>query len=249
MSQLYKLACPCGKEHPVEASQAGRSIECACGNRLNIPSMLKIRRLPLWDGEPAAEPAAPAGTEAPAAAEKCAAPVPEKTAAPAPAAPAAARKAKLPAARKGLAIAGTLGFFLFTALLIRTGVKPPQLIDVLNIQRYYVNDGKLIQRDSNPIEASDAYFFITKDSYVVNDAAIDLMTPAYAVEYFDYLKTGLSLSDNFYDKYDSLIIRRRIMMAFFAILAGLSLAAAAVPLFLSKEQKTVGAARGSDWKS
>ena len=95
----------------------------------------------------------------------------------------------------------------------------------------------------------DAYFFITKDSYVVNDAAIDLMTPAYAVEYFDYLKTGLSLSDNFYDKYDSLIIRRRIMMAFFAILAGLSLAAAAVPLFLSKEQKTVGAARGSDWKS
>ena len=155
-----------------------------------------------------------------------------------PAPPAAARKAKLPAARKGLAIAGTLGFLLFTALLIRTGVKPPQLIDVLNIQRYYVNDGKLIQRDSNPIEASDAYFFITKDSYVVNDA-----------EYFDYLKTGLSLSDNFYDKYDSPIIRRRIMMAFFAILAGLSLAAAAVPLFLSKEQKTVGAARGSDWKS
>ena len=68
------------------------------------------------------------------------------------------------------------------------------------------------------------------------------------MQYFPYVKQ-LDMSDNFYDKYDSLIIRRRIMMAFFAILAGLSLAAAAVPLFLSKEQKTVGAARGSDWKS
>ena len=50
MSQRYRLTCQCGKEYPVEASQAGRTIECTCGVRLNIPSMLKIKRLPLWDG-------------------------------------------------------------------------------------------------------------------------------------------------------------------------------------------------------
>ena len=253
MSQRYRLTCQCGKEYPVEASQAGRTIECTCGVRLNIPSMLKIKRLPLWDGEPAAEP------DPSAEKESSAAPIPEDSAplesahseppAAARSKTPAARKLKLPAARKGLAVVGTFGLLLFSALFVKTLCSTPKPIDVLNIQRFYVSDGKVIQRDSNPIEPSDAYFFVTKDNYVVNDSTIDLMTPVYSVEYFDYLKTGLNLSDNFYDKYDSLIVRRRIMMVFYAILAGLSLIAAVVPLFLSKEQKTVGAARGSDWKS
>ena len=250
MSQRYRLTCQCGKEYPIETSQAGRVIECACGERLRVPSMLKIKRLPLWGEDASPEPAEIGG--APKADEPAAAPAADSAApseSPSSQAVPAARKVKLPAARKGLTIAGALGFLLFAALFLHKGLNPPKPIDVLNIQRYYVNDGKVIQRDSNPIEPSDAYFFVTKDNYVVNDPAIDLMTPAYAVEYFDYLKTGLNLSDNFYDKYDSLIIRRRITMIFFAVLAGLSLAAAVVPLFLPKEQKTVGAARGSDWKS
>ena len=257
MSQRFKLTCPCGAEHPVELSQAGRSVECACGRRLAIPSMLKMKRLPLWGQEPAAappaaepEPAAEPAQAAAASSANAAVPAPQP---PAGIAAAAAAKPKkrvpLPAARKGLLLAGILGFLLFSALLVRSALTPPQLIDVLNIQRYYLDKGKVIQRDSNPIEASDAYFFITKDGYIVNDSAIDRMTPVYSVEYFDYLKTGLNLSDNFYDKYDSLIVRHRLTMIFFGILAGISLAAAAVPLFLPNEQKTVGAARGSDWKS
>ena len=250
MSQRYRLTCRCGKEYPIETSQAGRVIECACGERLAVPSMLKIKRLPLWGEEPSA--ASAEGNAAPRAEEPAAADASDNAApteASSPRTASAAPKAKFPAARKGLTIAGALGFLFFAALLLHKGFNPPQPIDVLNIQRFYVDNGKLIQRDSNPIEKSDAYFFVTKDNYVVNDPAIDLMTPAYAVEYFDYLKTGLNLSDNFYDKYDSLIVRRRITMVFLAILAGLSLVAAVVPLFLSKEQKTVGAARGSDWKS
>ena len=244
MSQRYKLTCRCGKEYPVEASQAGRVIRCACGSRLSIPSMIKVKRLPLWADAPSA------GSPPEAAEEPAAAPEKDAPAAPAPL-PAAPepRRAKLPAARKGLTVVGSLAFVLFTALFFYLLFSPPRPIDVLNIQRFYVDHGKVIQRDSNPIEASDAYFFVTKDNYVVNDSTIDLMTPAYAVEYFDYLKTGLNLSDNYYDKYDSLIVRRRITMVFFAVLAGLSLTAAVIPFFLSKERKTVGAARGSDWKS
>ena len=258
MSQRFKLTCPCGIEHPVELSQAGRSVECACGRRLAIPSMLKMKRLPPWGqedvaGRPAAVPEP--GAEPP---ETVQVPAAEGTvpAAPQPPAEGASlsgaepkKRVKFPAARKGLLIAGILGFLFFSALLVRTVFNPPELIDVLNIQRFYLDKGKVIQRDSNPIEGSDAYFFITKDGYIVNDSVIDRMTPVYSVEYFDYLKTGLNLSDNFYDKYDSLIVRHRLMMIFFGVLAGISLAAAAVPLFLPNVQKTVGAARGSDWKS
>ena len=258
MSQRFKLTCQCGVEYPVELSQAGRSIECACGRRLAIPSMLKIRRLPSWGQEVPADPAAAVSETDALPAETVPAPSGGEAASALPLPPAEGaalsgaepkKRAKFPAARKGLLIAGILGFLFFSALLVRAVLNPPELIDVLNIQRFYLDKGKVIQRDSNPIEESDAYFFITKDNYIVNDSVIDLMTPVYSVEYFDYLKTGLNLSDNFYDKYDSLKIRHRLTMAFFVILAGISLAAAAVPLFLPNEQKTVGAARGSDWKS
>jgi hypothetical protein len=260
MSQCYKLTCRCGAEHPIETSQAGRVIECSCGRQLDIPSMLKIKRLPLWESSDTStisdsavsEPVAPGAEKVGATlvvTSESVSDLREKKKNKRAASGRRPKTGKFPAARKGLVIAGTFGFILFSALFAYKIWNPPKLIDVLNIQRYYLDKGRLIQRDSSPIEEEDAYFFITKDNYIVNDTVIDLMLPAYAVDYFDYLKTGLDFSDNFYDKYDSLVVSHRILTTFFGLLAGGSLVVALVPLFLPNEQKSVGVARGSDWKS
>lgn len=45
MSQKYLLDCECGRKLVVETSQAGESIVCPCGARLEVPSMQAIRRL------------------------------------------------------------------------------------------------------------------------------------------------------------------------------------------------------------
>ena len=290
---LYQLTCPCGKTHPVETTQAGRSIPCPCGRTLSVPSMMKIKRLPFWPEEtspqadgsetvvsatggnsaaaavPAREstPASPQNPQpalskadgvsatrmnpSAAAEEKtgssAAAPPISPNSAVSPADP--ARKSSFFAPRKGIMIVGSVMALLFAALLIRSVTTPPQPIDVLRIQRFYLQGEKVIQRDSSPIEPSDAFFFVTADNHVVNDWMIDHFAPFYAYEYFDYLKNGPKLSDNFYDKLDSLSIRRRLMEIFYGVMVLASLGIASIPFFMSKRQKTVGVMRGSEWKS
>jgi len=39
------LPCPCGRKNPIEIAQSGQSIQCACGRRLDVPTMLEIRSL------------------------------------------------------------------------------------------------------------------------------------------------------------------------------------------------------------
>jgi len=41
----YLLPCPCGRKNPVDIAQSGQSIQCECGRRLDVPTMLKIRSL------------------------------------------------------------------------------------------------------------------------------------------------------------------------------------------------------------
>jgi hypothetical protein len=54
----YLLACACGREHAVETRQAGESIPCDCGTRLEVPTLRKLRELPLaGEVEAAAGPA------------------------------------------------------------------------------------------------------------------------------------------------------------------------------------------------
>ena len=237
MVQRYKLVCECGEEHPVEISQAGRTITCTCGKKLPIPSMLKMKRLPGWETEGAAS-SAPESEPAPVA-EPASAPV---------SAPVPRRRSRVPAKRKGLLIAGVIGVILFSVLLIRALCNPPKPINVLQIQRYYMDNGKVIARDSNPIAETDAYFFITRDNLIITDGTIDRFTPFYAMEYFDYLKTGLDLSDNFYDKYDSLYAGWKLTIALDGFLVLLSLAAGIFSFFI-RGGKTVGIQRGSAWKS
>ena len=39
------MPCPCGRKNPIAIAQSGQSIQCACGRRLEVPTMLEIRSL------------------------------------------------------------------------------------------------------------------------------------------------------------------------------------------------------------
>lgn len=82
----------------------------------------------------------------------------------------------------------------------------------------------------------------------INDWAIDQMTPFMAYEYFDLLKNGPALSDNFYENLEALKTQYRLKSGLYGVLLLLSLAVCAVPWFMPKQAATVGAARGSEWK-
>ena len=56
----YLLPCSCGRKMPVEPRQAGQSVDCACGESLEIPTMLAMSALEPADSvaenpEPSAE--------------------------------------------------------------------------------------------------------------------------------------------------------------------------------------------------
>ena len=51
MAVQYLLPCDCGNQTPVDASQAGSTILCSCGKKLDVPSLRAIRDLPLHAAE------------------------------------------------------------------------------------------------------------------------------------------------------------------------------------------------------
>lgn len=46
MSQFYRLSCKCGQDIPVQTSQAGQMVTCACGNVFEAPRLRELRQLP-----------------------------------------------------------------------------------------------------------------------------------------------------------------------------------------------------------
>ncbi|MBR5626426.1 MAG: hypothetical protein IKW74_02245, partial [Thermoguttaceae bacterium] len=80
------------------------------------------------------------------------------------------------------------------------------------------------------------------------DAVIDFMPPQDAVRYFDVLKNGPALSDNFYDNYsyrkNSYYIKTGILVLLFLI----CLTATVLTRVLPQRQTVVGTMRGSEWK-
>ena len=46
MAQKYLLSCECGETIPVEVSQSGEIVTCACGRSVTVPSMREVRQLP-----------------------------------------------------------------------------------------------------------------------------------------------------------------------------------------------------------
>jgi len=45
VSTRYLLPCECGRKIPVQATQAGKRVRCACGGWLDVPTLRKIRLL------------------------------------------------------------------------------------------------------------------------------------------------------------------------------------------------------------
>jgi hypothetical protein len=45
MSVLFLLPCECGKEIPVEAGQAGETIICECGTKIEVPQLSELKTL------------------------------------------------------------------------------------------------------------------------------------------------------------------------------------------------------------
>ncbi len=42
--QTYPVRCECGKEHQVTGGQAGSGFECACGRRVDVPTLGVLKR-------------------------------------------------------------------------------------------------------------------------------------------------------------------------------------------------------------
>ncbi len=56
MSIRYLVPCTCGRKHPVEATQAGQTLQCPCGQAVSVPTLQQLKGLPR---EEHPEPAAP----------------------------------------------------------------------------------------------------------------------------------------------------------------------------------------------
>lgn len=56
MQAKYLLPCSCGRKIPVDRSQAGQGIQCACGAQLEIPTMRALRLLERAAPKPSAGP-------------------------------------------------------------------------------------------------------------------------------------------------------------------------------------------------
>ena len=66
MKAKYLLPCPCGRQIPVQASQAGQQLQCECGAALEVPSMRGLAELERIGPTLDAAPSAPARPTAPA---------------------------------------------------------------------------------------------------------------------------------------------------------------------------------------
>ena len=56
MRAKYLLPCACGREIPVEPTQAGQQVRCQCGLEQEVPTLLRLSRLKLAEPPAAASP-------------------------------------------------------------------------------------------------------------------------------------------------------------------------------------------------
>ncbi len=241
MSDQYKLTCECGKSYPVEVSQAGGSVQCSCGKILAVPSMLKMKKLPLWANEIVGNPQ----NDSPKIADSEKNTVntqknndPEKT---------------LSGRRLGIFIIGVFVFLWSSWLLWGTVNNKPNPLMVFSKQIMFANGDKYVHRNSTPVSQKDFNFYLFNNQfdhndYIINEVIIDkMMTPIDAIVYFDNLKDGLELSENFYDNYEEIKYLYKVKFWAVILTMGLSLAVCALPWLLPKKQKVVRTMRGVEW--
>lgn len=255
MPARYQLTCSrCNRQHPVETAQAGQTLPCECGESLRVPTMLKIKRLPLWndDATDADAPVSPSDTAAALSNERPteSETAPETTIAPTADAPRAADETS--GKRWGLFVVAAV-FTVVGAFFFCRNVLPVNPLGVFYKRVEYASgDGKTVRRDSSPIDYRDYSFYflddpVNKQVYYVDDHLIDNMSFFHSYHYLDSVQ-NLDMSDNFYENYEALKSRRVIslVMSGVATLCGFALALFA--LLAPEKRRNVGTARGDAWR-
>lgn len=244
MSDQYKLSCECGKAYPVEISQAGRSIVCECGKTIQIPSMLKMKKLPLWLDETSVNSESVDQNSEPSENIQChsqnfqASPTKEKV---------------LSGNRLGVFIVGLGIVLLGSWFLLRTISYPPHPLMVFAKQIMFANGDKYVHRNSTPVTQDDYDFYLFNNQfdrrdYIINDSVIDLMmTPIDNIVYLDNFKKGLELSENFYENYDEIKYQYKVKLVATIIFIIIGIVITFLPWFLPKKQKVVRVMRGTNW--
>ena len=228
----YKLPCSCGSFVPVETNQAGRSVQCQCGNSLQVPSLSQIKNL---------EPFSEQGS------------VKTQKKGVSPKSPSRWIRAK-----HICLIVGFVLFIIMGLLFVRGVMHYPQLYDVCTMNPYYVHDGKVIGRDTKPISPRDfrlivderivpgQYVILSED--MINQNPFYDQYPIHLIELHDHLKDGLELSYNFHEKYGQLVFYYWARFVVFAFLTGVSLLILITGLLMPKYTEDIGERGGETWE-
>ena len=255
----YCLTHSCGRSYPVEPRQAGQQIDCACGEKIQVPTMLKIKKLPEWVDEQTGENESTTSEEDELA--KNASSRTKQTQEAASDAPRTQKNSpkvkgegkRLPISQKrlGLFVVASLFFIVSVFFLCRTMHKPVPL-SVYWRQTQYREGGRNIKRDSTQTTQMDNGFYFTWDetgkAYIVTDEMIDKGFNYFgAYQYFQYVR-DLEMSDNFNENYNSILTSWKLRLGGLSIVAFVSLLCALLALFVKESTKQVGAMRGDVWR-
>ncbi|MDO4587802.1 MAG: hypothetical protein Q4C95_10965 [Planctomycetia bacterium] len=248
MALGYEFLCDCGKKHRIEVSQAGQTIRCECEKSIKIPSMLKIKKMPLWLDEDK-ETKTESTTTTKATLQKDPSLIGNN-------------KNEANNLRKQPVLKGNrLGVFIIGVVLFITSLfffccafqRKPLPIDVFGKQTSFASGDNVIFRNSSPVSESDYKFFLyydqpTQMTYIIGDNVLSAMSPYDAYLYFYTLSNGLDLSENFYDNFAEVKNMYRIRVVFFGILLLISFVICFIPWFMPRKNIVVGNIRGSEWK-
>lgn len=232
LPDLYKLTCLCGLSISVGTNQAGRQIDCSCGQQLQVPALSGILNLEPVPGQETRK------------SEK--AKLPKSP---------ASRSIQ---AKQVVLLIGMVAFIVTSLIFVLSARKYPQLHDVCLMQRLYVHDGKLIGRDTQPISTRDfrllvderivrgRYLVWTED--VFNHLPYIDEHPIILVEMHDYFKGGLEFSYNFNEKYEKIVFNYWARFVVFGVLAIVSLVVLIVGIMLPKQTNEIGERGGENWE-
>jgi len=219
MSLKYLLPCSCGQDVPIETSQAGGNVLCNCGLSVQVPSLLKIKKLQLASETQSQSLLATTG--------------------------AAVSTIQTPMGGRvhfgvfwiGLILTIVAG--LYCAYTVLFSFPKPQ--DVLKKQRIYHYAGKFATQDSTPIPMDEIEFFIITEEY------IDHFSPMQTIMYWNILKDGPAMSMNFRENYETFKDYYYLRCIGTGILVLLTLSVLISSFFLG-QTKTVGTRQGTVWK-
>lgn len=240
MSQKYLLSCPtCGKSIPVETVQAGHEIRCVCGNNLVVPSLLKIKKLPLAEIA-AADTGRLAQTGKIGKKGKTGQKVDSTVSSPIPSATTSAGNRFVWSIR----LLGTFCLLVstvwFVYCLLYTYPKPDDVLKRRVVYSYTFEGNDSIQRDSTPLTVKEEEFFS------IPEERIDWFTPIETIHYWQLFKDGPAMSSNFWENYYTLIEFYYIRVVGSGLLIVLSIGIICIPFFWSN--KSVGVRKGTEWK-